>query len=347
MTPFGRHVADLIRHEGPLRLDAFMGLANTHYYATRDPLGAAGDFTTSPEISQLFGEMIGLCLVDHWERSGAPSPIRLVELGPGRGTLMADILRAARVRPAFLAAAQITLVETSPVLRERQAATLDNHEVAWTNAFSDVPDDAPLYLAANEFFDALPIRQFVRQGGQWHERIVGLDADGRLAFGLRPTDQPLPRAQQDGILEINQPSQAIAAEMGARLNNRGGLAMVIDYGHARTALGDTLQAIKAHAHTDVLGEPGEADLTAHVDFQALGLASGAAIHGPVTQGAFLAQLGIHQRAAALSRTRPDQAQAIAAAVQRLTSPAQMGTLFKAMAITGRAGPIPAGFAHEN
>ncbi|MCC6921222.1 MAG: SAM-dependent methyltransferase [Alphaproteobacteria bacterium] len=327
-----------------MRLDRFMGLANAHYYATRDPLGASGDFTTAPEISQLFGEMIGLCLVDHWERSGVPGRIDLVELGPGRGTLMADILRAARIRPAFARAARVTLVETSPALRARQAETLKAHDIAWRDSFAGIGGDAPLYLVANEFFDALPIRQFVGAEGRWRERYVALSDEG-FAFTLQPSAPPRPLSapQADTLWELNEPTAAIAAAIGARLAATGGLALVIDYGHARSAPGDTLQAVRRHAFTDPLDAIGEADLTAHVDFEALAAAAGVAAYGPVTQGTFLTALGIEARAATLGRARPDQAEVLAAAVARLTGPDQMGSLFKAMALTGPGGPVPAGF----
>jgi len=351
VTPFARHLAGLIRADGPLRLDRFMALANAHYYGTRDPLGAAGDFTTAPEISQLFGEMLGIALIDHWERSGAPSRSHRGELGPGRGTLVADMLRAAKLRTTFLAAAELTLVETSPTLRARQAATLADYAPSWSDNFAAIPIDAPLYLVANEFFDALPIRQFVRSDTGWHERCVALDDGGEFFFGLSSSDGPAGRSEDpclsvsehSAILEINEPARAIAAEIGTALNGHGGLALIVDYGHARTALGETLQAVQAHRFADPLAAPGEADLTAHVDFQALAEASGATAYGPVTQGTLLAALGIETRAQALIRTRPDQAETISAALTRLTDPGGMGTLFKAMALTGPGGPHPAGF----
>jgi len=345
LTGLVSHLVALVRHEGPMRLDRFMGLANAHYYATRDPLGAAGDFTTAPEISQLFGELIGLCLVDHWERSGAPDRIDLVELGPGRGTLMADILRAARVRPAFVRAARVALVETSPALRAQQAARLNRHDVAWRDSFADIGGDAPLYLVANEFFDALPIRQFVGAKGLWRERYIAVGPDGRLAFAMQPSVPPrsFPAARDGGPWEVNEPAAFIVAEIGARLAAAGGLALVVDYGHAHSAPGDTFQAMRRHAFADPLEAPGEADLTAHVDFEALAAAAGTATWGPITQAAFLTALGITARAAALGRAHPDQAEALAEAVARLTAPDQMGTLFKAMALTGPDGPVPAGF----
>ncbi len=348
MTDFARHLGGLIRHDGPLRLDRFMALANGHYYATRDPLGARGDFTTAPEISQLFGEMIGLALVDHWQRAGAPAAIRLVELGPGRGTLMADLLRAAAIRPAFLEAARIALVETSPALRNVQARALVGHDLEWADTLDAVPADAPLYLVANEFFDALPIRQFRRAGETWTERHVALGPDDSFVWADIPTPFAPPsftEAASPGdaaTRERNEPAERIAAEIGARLNTHGGLALLIDYGYAE-GHGDSFQAMKAHAYADPLRQPGEADLTAHVDFAALARAAGARRHGPITQGALLAGLGIETRFQALARARPDHAETLHAGVQRLVDPARMGTLFKALALTGASGPTPAGF----
>lgn len=349
MTDFARHLAGLIRHEGPLRLDRFMALANAHYYATRDPLGAKGDFTTAPEISQLFGEMIGLALVDHWQRAGSPPALRLVELGPGRGTLMADLLRAAAIRPAFIEAARITLVETSPALRGAQAHALAGHDIEWADTLDEIPADAPLYLVANEFFDALPIRQFRRTGAGWSERHVALSADGAFRYHdipLPPTGIPdLPHtgsAEIGAVAETNPHALTITAEIGERLIRHGGLALIVDYGYAE-GHGDTFQAMKSHAFTDPLATPGEADLTAHVDFAALARASAARGYGPVTQGGFLTALGLETRLAMLTRARPEMDEALRAGAARLTDPAQMGTLFKALALTGPAGPAPAGF----
>lgn len=343
MTPFARHLSDLIRHDGPMRLDRFMGLANAHYYGARDPLGKDGDFTTAPEISQLFGELIGLALVDHWQRAGAPNRIRLVELGPGRGTLMADLLRAAAVRPAFLAAADVSLVETSPSLRGVQARTLAGHDIAWADTLDEVPADAPLYLVANEFFDALPIRQYRRADTGWTERHVALDDKGRFAYRDLAA-APLPGAGAE-IVETSEPSTRIAAEIAERLATHGGLALLIDYGYA-AGHGDTFQAVQAHAFADPLTAPGAADLTAHVDFAALADAARAArarAYGPVTQGALLVALGLEQRAAMLAKARPDRADGLATDSARLAASDQMGTLFKALALTGPGGPTPAGF----
>lgn len=344
MTDFARHLAGLIRHEGPLRLDRFMALANAHYYATRDPLGAKGDFVTAPEISQLFGEMIGLTLLDHWQRAGMPAALRLVELGPGRGTLMADLLRAAALRPAFLDAARITLVETSPALRSAQAHALAGHDVEWADTLDGVPADAPLYLVANEFFDALPIRQFRHTGTHWTERHVGLTPSGAFGFldiAAAPPDAP-PNPTAAAVFESCPAACAVAADIGQRLRATGGLALIVDYGYAQ-GHGDTFQAMKAHAFVDPLATPGEADLTAHVDFAALARAAGTRSFGPAGQGEFLAALGLETRAAMLARARPDQAASVQAGAARLTDPAEMGTLFKALALTGPGGPAPAGF----
>jgi len=319
----------LIRHEGPIPVARFMAEANAHYYATRDPFGAAGDFTTAPEISQMFGELIGLWLVEVWRGMGRPAPVRLVELGPGRGTLMADALRAARLDPAFLAATELHFVETSPALIGAQRARLPQARHA--GDFAEVPD-GPLLLVANEFFDALPIRQFVRVGTAWRERRVGLDGE-RFVF------------TESGELSETAPArEAAMAEVARRVAAFGGAALVVDYGHARSAPGDTLQAVRGHRFHDPLVAPGEADLTAHVDFEALAAAAraeGAAVHGPVGQGAFLHALGIEARAAAL---RPKGGAAVDAALTRLTGDDAMGSLFKVLSLTSPDLLPPPGFA---
>ncbi|WP_051357082.1 SAM-dependent methyltransferase [Azorhizobium doebereinerae] len=327
------------------------------YYMTRDPLGARGDFTTAPEISQMFGELIGLWAVATWQQMGAPAAFRLVELGPGRGTLMADALRAAGLVPAFGAAASLHLVEMSPVLRARQADTLKAVAPRWHDRLEDVPD-GPAIVIANEFFDALPIDQFVRGPDGWHERRVGLDGEGRLAFGLDPRPFPalaalaahFPRPHDGAVLERLEsgPVHALAGRLAAQ----GGGALVIDYGHARHGFGDTLQAMKDHRFVDPLAAPGEADLTAHVDFAALADAAravGARAFGPLTQGDFLNRLGLDARAARLTQAA-DAAQrtAIAAAQARLagSGEGQMGALFKVLALGGPGLGPPPGFAAE-
>ncbi|SMF46181.1 NADH dehydrogenase [ubiquinone] 1 alpha subcomplex assembly factor 7 [Tistlia consotensis] len=353
-SPLLALLAARIRAQGPLSLAEYMAVALGHprhgYYATRDPL--ARDFTTAPEISQMFGELLGLWLVERWQALGSPPAVRLVELGPGRGTLMADLLRAARLVPGFLTAAELHLVETSPVLRERQRQALAGQAVQWQERFEQVPD-GPLLLVANELFDALPIRQFQRTARGWAERQIGLSADGGgLAWGLGP-ELPeaalpgLPAAGPGEIAEVSPAGQRLAASIGERLARQGGAALILDYGYAPSQAGDTLQALRGARPADPLDAPGEADLTAHVDFAALAAAAGAAgarAWGPVGQGAFLEALGIRERAAILQRGADEGRRAeIAAALARLTAPKQMGHLFKALALTGPDAPAPAGF----
>ena len=352
MTPLARLLAREIADAGPISIARWMALCLGHpdhgYYPTRDPLGTAGDFTTAPEISQMFGEMIGLWLADLWLRAGSPAKVRLVELGPGRGTLMADLLRATRAVPGFAAAAQVHFVETSPVLRAAQAKAVP-HASAHAE-LAEVPDDAPLLLVANEFFDALPIRQFVRVAAGWRERMVSRVGD-RFApvLGSLPAEAFVPGALWNSpvetIVEASPASTAIAAEIGVRLAQSGGAAVIIDYGHAGPVTGDTLQAVRGHASVDPFAAPGEVDLTAHVDFTALGKVSGARAFGPVGQGAWLDALGIAARATSLKgRATPEQAAAITAATQRLTDPAAMGDLFKVLALTAPGWPEPVGFS---
>ncbi|MGA0596338.1 class I SAM-dependent methyltransferase [Enterovirga sp. CN4-39] len=344
MTPLEREIRSIIAAEGPITVERFMALALGHprfgYYPTRDPLGAAGDFTTSPEISQMFGELLGLWAAETWSLMGRPPRVALVELGPGRGTLMADALRAARAMPGFPDALAIHLVETSPALRSAQERTLarSGHPVAWHDRFETVPE-GPAIILANEFFDALPVRQFVRAERGWHERLVGLAQDDALAFGLAPDPDARIRIPGNAgeVIEINEPALAIVGQLAGRLSRDGGAALVIDYGHLRTAPGDTLQAVRSHQFADPLADPGEADLTAHVDFEALAricTQAGTRLHGPTTQGEFLRTLGIEARANQLKRrASPGQAAAIDAASRRLTDPTQMGTLFKVMAFS--------------
>jgi NADH dehydrogenase [ubiquinone] 1 alpha subcomplex assembly factor 7 len=369
MMALKEKILSLIRASGPISLSDYMMLAlydSEHgYYTTRDPFGVAGDFTTAPEMSQMFGELVGAFLVQAWEDRGRPARFHLVELGPGRGTLMADILRAARVRPGFAEAARVTLIETSPVLRAAQAKTLEKEftspkmgsptprsgvgqgDIRWTTAIDEIPDDAPLFLVANEFFDALPIRQYVKATRGWHERRIGADGD-KLVFALAPDPTPGPAgpdAPEGAVFETSPAARAIVTETATRIAHSGGMALIIDYGPAQPGLGDTFQAVKAHAYTDPLAEPGEADLTAHVDFAMLAdaaRAAGARAHGPVTQEAFLESLGIAARAAALSRAAPDQTADIKAVIDRLTGKEQMGWLFKVLALSDSTRP-PSGF----
>jgi NADH dehydrogenase [ubiquinone] 1 alpha subcomplex assembly factor 7 len=359
MTPLEAEIRRMIAAEGPLRVSEYMRLCLTHprqgYYATRDPFGAAGDFVTAPEVSQMFGELIGLWAAAVWRQMGSPAPIRLVELGPGRGTLMADALRATKVAPDFRAALAVDLVEISEVLHGRQQEMLADAGVplAWHGDISEVPD-GPLIVIANEFFDALPVEQAVRAPDGWHARMVGIGPDDRLAFALHPApmlraDAILPPDVRDapaGAL-VEWRSDRPAAGLSERVARRGGVALVIDYGHADSAVGETLQAVGRHRFADVLETPGEVDLTAHVDFAALGRVAtraGARPHGPVAQGSFLRRLGIEARAATLkAAATPGQSSQIDAALARLTGSdrGQMGALFKALAIADRSlGPLP-------
>jgi SAM-dependent MidA family methyltransferase len=322
------------------------------YYMRRDPLGADGDFVTSPEISQVFGELVGLWCVDVWSRMGAPGEFVLAELGPGRGTLMGDALRAARIVPEFRAAARLHLVETSPVLREVQRETLAaaGVEPVWHGTAETLPP-GPALIVANEFFDALPVRQFVRGEGGWRERLVGHDAAGHRVFGLAP--DPAPGVEIEAppgtAIEVGEAAYALAASLAGRIAGQGGALLVVDYGHVRSGFGETLQAVRAHRPADPLENPGEADLTAHVDFSALAraaLRAGAEVHGPATQGAFLTALGARERAQVLARrASPEQAEAVLSGVERLigAGPGGMGELFKVLAVTS-PGLAPAGFA---
>jgi len=341
MTSLGRHVRDLIALEGPITVERYMSLCLRHYYATRDPLGADGDFTTAPEISQMFGELIGLWMLEVWNALGRPDPVHLVELGPGRGTLMADLLRATRMLPDFGAAVQVHLVETSPILQRRQEATLaaSGRPIRWHERLEDVPE-GPILLIANEFFDALPVRQFVAAERGWCERLVGLEGD-RLIFGLlAEAEQELGKPLRIGdMLEWPAASIDVMRELSRRLARDTGAALVVDYGYWGPAFGDTLQGLRKHAYVDPLEEPGEADLTTHVDFHRLAQAAsgqGLRTHGPGTQRDFLLALGIEARAASLrKRATPAQSAAIDAALARLTEPGDkgMGDLFKVLAVT--------------
>ena len=349
----------LIEAEGPVSVARYMALCLAHpqygYYVTRDPLGAAGDFTTAPEISQMFGELLGLWAIAVWQAMGAPPRVLLTELGPGRGTLMADALRAARVVPAFRAAAEVHLVEMSPVLRARQGEALSasGASPAWHGDVAELPD-APLIVIANEFFDALPVEQAVKTERGWRARMVGIDADGKFAFGLAPDPIPqferlLPERLRDapaGAVFEWRPDHVLV-EVCRRLLAFGGAALVIDYGHAESGFGDTLQAVRRHGFADPLLAPGEADLTSHVDFEALRNAAarcGVRAPGPIGQGAFLRGLGIEARAARLrASATAEQAARVDAALARLTGsgPDQMGELFKVLAMAHpMLGPLP-------
>jgi SAM-dependent MidA family methyltransferase len=325
VTPLERALRDRIKAEGPISVEAFMHACNAYYYSTRDPLGVDGDFTTAPEISQMFGEMIGAALADVWKRAGAPSDAIYAELGPGRGTLASDVIR---VLGAAGFAGEVHFVETSPVLRDAQALTIPGAE--WHDLIEDLPNRT-LLLVANEFLDALPVRQFV---AGVERRIVV--AAGGLAF------------DRDGEIAEDSPAREQAAkQIAERLVASGGVAILIDYGHERSGPGETLQAMCRHHFVPVLSNAGEQDLTAHVDFEAIARAAteaGAAVTRLVNQGDWLVALGIEARAQALSRANPERSDDIAAALHRLTSADEMGNLFKVMALHSPDWPAPAGFA---
>jgi NADH dehydrogenase [ubiquinone] 1 alpha subcomplex assembly factor 7 len=338
-------LAAAIAINGPIPVAHFMAAANRHYYATRDPFGPSGDFVTAPEITQMFGELIGLWLADLWVRAGKPD-CAYVELGPGRGTLAADALRA-------MAAAGLTppvhFVETSPMLADKQRA---RHPQATVHErLETLPEDRPLLVVANEFFDALPVRQLVHAANGWRERHVAWAHPLFVPVASGPRlDEILPEhlraAPAGSIVETSPAAAAIARGLAARIEAQGGAALIIDYGYEGPALGETLQALRRHDFANPFDEPGERDLTAHVDFATLAEAAsaeGAATHGPVGQGAFLDALGIVARAERLGAGAPERRAELAAQVTRLTAPAQMGTLFKALAIRATAWPEPGGF----
>lgn len=334
---------------GPIGLAEYMATCLLHpthgYYTTRDPLGQTGDFTTAPEISQMFGELIGLCLAQAWMDQGEPDRFALTELGPGRGTLMSDILRATATVPGFSRAAEVHLVEVSPTLRTRQQDLVE--QATWHDNLDTVPE-LPIFLVANEFFDALPIRQFIRDRDGWRERQVGLRA-GELTFGLSAPMPPdtLPNrlgdTGQGDIVEVCHAAEPIASQIGHRLVDHGGAALIIDYGNAPPD-GDTFQAVAEHEMVDPLAAPGQADLTAHVDFAALVSAARPSVGTVVTpQGAFLERLGITARAQALARGLSGEAlTSHIAAHRRLTHPDEMGHLFKVLGLTAPGTPPPPG-----
>ncbi|MEX0301842.1 MAG: class I SAM-dependent methyltransferase [Leisingera sp.] len=346
------HLAARIRADGPISVADYMAECLLHpqygYYTTRDPLGAKGDFTTAPEITQMFGELLGLALAQAWIDQGSPSPFTLAELGPGRGTLMADLLRATRGVPGFHAAMQLRLVEASPALRGVQAKTLDGYAAQWLDSVEALPQQ-PLFLVANEFFDALPVRQFIRSGSHWSEKRIGL-TDGALSFGLTPAapqsalEHRIADTREGDLVEICEAAAPITSAIAARIAAHGGAALVVDYGDWR-ALGDTLQALRAHEPADPLQAPGQADLTAHVDFEALALAAksaGCAFTRMTPQGVFLERLGITGRARTLAAPLSGEGlETLIAAHRRLTHPDEMGNLFKVLGLyPSTAAPPP-------
>jgi SAM-dependent MidA family methyltransferase len=352
MTPLEREIREIIETEGPMTVSDYMQLCLAHprhgYYVTRDPLGASGDFVTAPEVSQMFGELIGAWAATVWRQMGSPAKVQLVELGPGRGTLMADALRAARALPEFRAAISVHLVEISPALRARQEQALAGEgSIRWHDTIGSVPD-GPAIVIANEFVDALRVHQFVKDSDGWHLRVVGV-VDDKLGFLVVPTPMPeefndeSPDAPNGAILELRD--EAPIESLSERLVRQGGAALIVDYGHATLGFGDTLQAVRNHKYADPLADPGEADLTTQVNFGELVVwarRSGAATHGPVRQGEFLRRLGIVERAATLKQKATSaQAAGIDSALVRLTAPDQMGELFKVLAIADpKLGVLP-------
>ena len=360
-TPLDIEIRRRIAAAGPMPVDEYMGLCLAHpehgYYVTRDPLGVRGDFITAPEVSQMFGELIGLWMTAVWKQMGAPPHVRVIELGPGRGTLMKDALRAAQVVPAFRDAVALHLIEISPVLEAQQERTLEPLSVPmfWHPALTDVPG-GPAIIIANEFFDALPINQSIKSERGWHQRQIGIDADGKLAFIVAADpiphfDRLLPPAVRAAPVEsiYEWRSDSAAFDLGRRLADEGGAALVIDYGHAKSAVGDTLQAVGQHSYADPLTAPGAVDLTAHVDFEQMIRATeamGAKGHEPIEQGEFLRRLGIETRAHTLKAKAGRAVSAeIDAAVARLIGHGRtgMGELFKVAAFTHPSVGAPPGF----
>lgn len=358
VSPLGQKLARLIEAQGPIPISQFMMLAlhdpEHGVYASRNAIGREGDFITAPEISQMFGELIGLWILEVWRQQKSPKKIRLAELGPGRGTLMKDVLRAARLDANFLSALDVVLIEASPALQAVQKQTLTDSPTAlrWSPKVSDALGDIPLFLIANEFLDALPIHQYVKTDTGWHERMVISD-NGKLDFSLAPMAAQglaIPDSRGDAehgaVFETSPASTALVEEVATHISQHGGAALFIDYGHAGTGFGETLQAIARHRYTPLLESPGTADLSAHVDFAAMAEAverGGAKSNGPTTQGNFLQALSIEHRAEQLAQKNPSHAKSIRSGLQRLTAPDQMGNLFKVLAITPPTAPAPPGF----
>lgn len=353
MTPLDHIIRERIALEGPMRVSDFMQVCLLHpehgYYVKNSAFGVGGDFITAPEISQMFGELLGLCIAQAWMDQGAPSDFHLLELGPGRGTLMADILRATRSVPGLHQAADVTLLEASPLMKERQAETLTAYSVKWVSSLEAL-EKKPIFVVANEFFDALPIRQYIRSGDGWHERLIG-ESDGTLTFGISPVAQTsayltsrLNDTQSGDIVEINDMTQTLISHISRHIQSHGGNAIIVDYGNW-TSKGDTLQTMHRHAYSNLFEQLGEADMTAHVDFEQIANASQCAVSQLCTQQDLLERLGISHRAQTLVSSAKSDAQKndIITAYRRLTHEEEMGTLFKAIALYPYDGPCPAGF----
>ncbi|MGJ4925155.1 class I SAM-dependent methyltransferase [Bradyrhizobium sp. HKCCYLRH2060] len=363
-SPLHTEIKRLIKASGPMPVWRYMELCLMHpehgYYVSRDPLGREGDFTTAPEVSQMFGELLGLWAASIWKATGSPQQFRLIELGPGRGTMMSDALRALRVLPPLYQTISVHLVEVNPVLREKQKATLTGlRNINWHESFDEVPE-GPSVIFANEYFDVLPIHQMIRRETGWHERVVELDEEENFVYGaaadLTPGFElllpPLVRAAPAGAIFEWRPNMEMMA-IARRIRDERGAAVIIDYGHVRSDVGDTFQAIARHSFADPLKTPGLADITAHVDFDALARAAeavGARVHGPVTQGEFLQRLGIETRALTLmQKASPEVSEDIASGLKRLTGGGRggMGSLFKVLGISDPAIPVLAGISDEH
>jgi len=352
MNPLTQVLSKQIRMHGPLSMADYMAAALGHpkwgYYHSKDPLGSSGDFTTAPEISQIFGELIGVWCANCWREIGAPEKFILAELGPGRGTLISDALRAASVLPEFKRAAELHLVEISPIFRAMQEMALEGQNVIWHTQIESLPE-GPVIAIANEFFDALPIRQFQATEDGWHERLVDVDDEGfRLVLSPLPIiGNDLPPSNPGDVYENSIPRETAILNLAKRIADKGGAALIIDYGHTISTNGDTLQAIQSHKYTDPLKNPGQADITSHVNFQVLrqsAESAGTQAYGPVSQSKFLQQLGIFFRADRLRLGATTEQQTdIDLAIHRLTNKDQMGELFKVLAITRHSDPTPAGF----
>lgn len=355
MNALGQHIANLIAADGPLSIAQYMNLCQFDprggSYSARQTIGR--DFITSPEISQTFGELLGLWVVQTWHDQGRPENPRLVELGPGRGTLMGDLLRAvSAAAPEFLLDAEVSLIEASPALKAEQQEKLKSAgaDIEWHERFDDKLTDRPLFLIANEFFDCLPVRQFMKTDRGWCERMIAVK-DGAFSFALSPvpfTSVPPDRADAPvgAIYEVAPAAMALTEEIARAVSTAGGGAVIIDYGYDEPGTSETLQAVANGQYVNALADPGECDVSAHVDFSALAKAAedgGAAVYGPVTQCNFLADLGIGPRAERLMMANLVQAREIAAAVDRLVNPAEMGALFKVLGIAPKTAPQPPGF----
>ncbi len=346
-APLAEKFRRLIEAQGPMSLMEYMGEANARYYATRDPLGAKGDFVTAPEISQVFGELIGLWLVDVWLRADKPDPVHYVELGPGRGTLAKDALR---VMARYDLKPQVHFVEGSPTLREAQKKAVP--DAIFHDDLSDLPADAPILLVANEFLDALPVRQLVRTGEGWREVMVAVkDERFALMAGAEPRDDSVPASRRNlpkgTVLEMSPACAAVMGEIGQRLADQGGTALIVDYGYTEPRAGSSVQAVREHSKVDAMEAPGEADLTAHVDFvlmRHIAASKGARWLGTVEQGRWLKRLGVDARAEALAQAVPDQKEALLSGRDRLVDPEQMGELFKVMGLAAPGWPSGEGFA---